>query len=408
MLYKTRNTNNNWNYFLLVNSVLLFCLSIVSNLMHAEGFQQFSLQATYLFQGSLQVLDLETFGLLDTTTNPSTGSTYWPLGLIPAVILLPFVYVASLFDVFFSQAFLVPILTIIAGFLVYQLARLLRFTKLNSIFLSIIFLFGTNLSLSVFIPQSWYFAHLISVVLCLLIILEKQLKNRPLVVGFLLACLLHTRYIAFLVMASFVFLSLLFGNKHKKKVTYQLSLSLPVVLSFTIFFTLNQIRFGNPFDTGYPKAQVEQDFLIQNRETYGYFSTRYLADNFYWYFLATPLPILNDQTQLLEFPYVKPSGMGISFFIVSPVFLLLIRSKIFMKKNTPILIPISLAIIILLLHYTPGYYTFGPRYLLDVLPLALLLLLQNLNDKDFGVKVKLLLIAGCWLNFYFIFTLYFL
>jgi hypothetical protein len=117
-------------------------------------------------------LDITSFPIAWNDASLFADKYYWPLGPFPSIILMPFVYIFNLFNLFFYQKFLqVPLLYIIF-YLCYNLARKLKYNKSDSVYLAIAFNFASVFIAIIQNSWSWQFAMVVSVFLIFLAITE--------------------------------------------------------------------------------------------------------------------------------------------------------------------------------------------------------------------------------------------
>jgi len=124
--------------------------------------QQFSLLAEAFNQGKLYFLDSNRFIEDSAFWN---GKFYWPLSPFPAVVLMPFVYLFSLFNSFFYQGYLQLILNTWVFYLVYKLAVKQGWNSRDGFFLAFAFMFASVYQILAIMSWSWYFVQ----VLCTLL-----------------------------------------------------------------------------------------------------------------------------------------------------------------------------------------------------------------------------------------------
>jgi hypothetical protein len=390
--------------------ILLVMVALSYNISKSTLFQQFSLQAEYLIDGRLEV-DIYEFELHDTSYSTYTEQYYWPLGILPAVILIPFVWIKDLIGIpgIFSQVWLQIPITMATFVLAYRLALKYRFSFRDSLILAIAFCFGSIFCIASLNPYSWYYAQGVAVCLLLFAVYEYHHQKRYWVIGVVMALLLQTRYMSALCLGFFV-LEIIFNSKNNLagKLRNLTILIFPVLLSFSFLLYLNYIRFGDIFDTGYQYANVGASFLLETREQMGYFNLAFIPRNFYYYFIKFLQPVVDPITQHFVSPFFTVDEAGLGFFFVSPIFANIVLNLKFSRETVNYWL-ISMAILLILLaHYTTGYTTYGPRYMLDFFPLLYILLLRSFKDNRLkpihcfiifaSAFLNLLLINGIFLN----------
>lgn len=384
---------------LLVLSVLLFSYLIVSNIKETRH-QQYVIQAESLLQGKLELNRLDRFGgEIDTVL--VDGKYYWPLGVFPAIVLAPFSALANTIGA--GELTIGPInlmVNLLSLLLAFRIAKKNGFTSLDSYFLSIALLFGSVAVLPTFIPHSWYFAQSVAFFFTLLAI-DQFFSHRPryLLVGLSFGAIILTRVTAALPV--FFFIAHLFIFKRSNRLNAATKIILPLALATLIMLWLNQIRFGNPLDTGYAAALIAPEIQRTMREGYGLFAIENFFSNFYLYFLKPFDTVFEAGTYHLKPPFFQVNPIGLSFFIVSPIFarvLVKLKDVIKLRQNQIILVATIPVVLILLTYYASGFWTLGPRYLLDVLPFWYLLLMSTYKEKRLRTFDYVLILLSIGLN----------
>ncbi len=245
-----------------------------------------------MLQGKLYFLD-NSSPWSDATFH--NGQYYWPLRIFPAILLMPFSWVANnLFGIHFWQGYIHFPLIIAIFILVKKLARIYNFSSDDSYYLAFAFCFASVMQFVSFNPLSWYYSHAVAVFFTFLAIYEYKTKNRMWLIGLFMAFVFMTRYTAGITSIFFA-LSVVTKNINlSKKVNDLLQLFLPIALAGIFLLILNHVRFGNIFDNGYKSVNNalltdEQRFELLN---YGLFQLRNIPTNFYYYFIKTVDPIL--------------------------------------------------------------------------------------------------------------------
>lgn len=201
-------------------------------------------------------------------------------------------------------------------------------------------------------------------------------------VGILVSFVFATRFTAGFVI--FYFLFEVLGQtleSRKIKFTKIFNLIAPVVIAGILFLNYNLIRFDDPFDNGYLKSRIAPEFQEIARQKNGLFSVKNIPTNFYWYFLATPTPVLEEGTYILKPPYLKFNLIGLSFFIVSPIFIRIFLGTWETRRQKFLWITSLTILFINLSYFANGYEQMGPRYMLDILPIWFILLLTSFKDR---------------------------
>lgn len=361
-------TTNVWNWF---RAVLLFLLSIGLLFWFVRGNSW-------------------------SDTSPYDARYYWPLGPLPAVVLMPFEFVANAFGSFFYQGYLQPLLVFALLVIVYRIARVEGYEALDSAYLGFGFAFATAFLGVGMWPWSWYFSQVITCVLVFAAIAETIGKRRPWMLGVLFALVLATRVTAALGVLWCIGETLRTRDPWRKKLESLAVIAVPVVLVAGLLIAYNHARFDDAFDQGYAE-QIIPPHAAAGREV-GIFSPRHLPGNLYTLLLEGPILIRRDNVSMvLAFPYVIANPWGMSVWVTSPLFLYLLglrprdgTSRLLLLSSCVIAVPI-------LLYYGIGYRQFGYRYSLDFLPFLYYLLLRNYHQQrghlTGGFKAVILLSA---------------
>ena len=143
-----------------------------------------------------------------------------------------------------------------------------------------------------------------------------------------------------------------------------LGLAVPALL----FAAYNVARFGSPFDTGYaPIPSGDAGLLVTDEPwfNHGLLSPLYIPRQLYAIFIQGP--VLVDM-----FPYLKPSFTGLSLTLSAPFLFWAVKAR------APLVavswLSIGLVLLPDLMHGSWGFAQFGYRFILDAVPLLLLLL----------------------------------
>ncbi len=352
-------------------------------------------QAEALLDGSLAV-SADRFMHLDIVYTDN-GEAYWPLGIFPALAVVPFVALAQMLDIPLYQGFLLPFITLWVFALAFALARKWHYRVLDSLLLSSVFCLGSGYILLAFEPWTWYFNQSIGVLLLLLALNEWYGRRRLWLIGTFMALLLHTRYISALAIGFFC-LEIFFESKPlRERIQMMVQLLTPFAVAVVLVFALNFIRFDNILDTGYSRSETEHTMKVA-REEYGFFGPRNIGNNLYWYFVAPPFPVVDEKTLHLVYPYIDISKNGYGFFYLSPFFLAIFFYFVWDRRTWSLWVTSIGILFILLTHFTTGYFTFGPRYMMDLFPLLYTLLLISLPYSKLSHRQMIFITCSILLN----------
>jgi len=361
--------------------------------------QQFSLLAQSFLHGRLDLIEPPNNGGWDDTT-PVGDRHYWPLGPLPAVLLIPFQFLAGLFGKTFFQGYLQIALVIAVFALAFRIGRRIGYDQTDSFYIAFGFCFATAfLGVAVW-PWSWYFSQVITCAVLLVAILEITGKARPLVIGSLFAICLATRATAALGLLWFIGETLSSANRSLQQKLRAIGMAiLPGAIVLLLLLIYNYARFGNPFDQGYA-GQIIPEAAAKARSI-GLFSLQHVPANLYALFLASPVPIFRaDGAPVLTFPFFAANPWGMSLFVTAPWLVVVFFGLHYRDARSRwIFLTVCVIALPLLFYYAVGYRQFGYRYSLDFLPLLLYLLFRNYHAQRGALSLALklvFLVSALW------------
>ncbi len=323
------------------------------------------------------------------------GKYYWPQGPFPSVILIPF---QVIFGSLFNQTLMQPILVLALSYILYKLARIKKFTSIDSLKLVYVFLFGSIVFGIIINPCYSHYAHILTMTLLAYLLLELENKQRWLIMGLLSAFVIATRPTAGFIIPVILFYILRLNKNPTKKYYHLILFILPILSAISLLLWFNQVRFQNPFETGYAVNNVG-DYLNSLRQK-GVFNFEYIPTNFYYYFLSSVQPVFRKTTHLV-FPYFAYNPVGSSFILFSPFFLYAFRS---LKRKGALIkaywITIFITLLVLLSYYSSGWFQFGPRFTSDFMPILYLLTLYGLQSSRLSSMQTVLILLSSLVNAY--------
>jgi hypothetical protein len=164
-----------------------------------------------------------------------------------------------------------------------------------------------------------------------------------------------------------------------------LLLAVGVAPSIAFYFWYNDVRFGSPLESGYQLATLPA-WLASLRDQ-GLFSLSHLARNWDYFMLDLP-------TQIPNFPWFRPDGMGMSILVTSPGLLMAFRANWRNRLSWALAIAFVLVMVPNLLYYGGGWLQYGFRYALDAIPFAIALCAIALTRNRAGLIWWLVLAFG--------------
>jgi hypothetical protein len=151
----------------------------------------------------------------------------------------------------------------------------------------------------------------------------------------------------------------------------------------------NLARFGSPVDFGYTRIPgvLEEPWYAQ-----GILSVEYIPRHLHLIFMR-------GFDYVDAFPWFRPNWSGASLVLTTPILLWLVKAR----SATPLIaygwIAVALGLLPDLLHGAPGFAQFGYRFILDVLPIMLLMLGWIFRDR-IGLEARIAIAIGIVVNAY--------
>lgn len=325
--------------------------------------------------------------------SPFNGKIYMYWGPPPVILILPFI---SLFGLNFSDTLYTAIISSFAPLIFYFILEeldklgLTNISNYKKLILTFFLAFGTSAFILSVNGGVWFTSQAISILyifIAILFLLKfKRIKRLIFMIMatiFLdLAIWSRTSLIFYL---PFFLINILTVKNLKTSLLLFLLIGLFFFISYS---TYNYLRFGDILETGFSFNQGVRE-VKENGSKYGVINQKFIPRNLYYMFLN--FPRLNS-----DFPYLQFDYWGNSIFSTSPLFLILIiilKKKYWQKPlllfNGSTILSIIATISLLLVYFNTGYLQFGSRYLMDIVPLLLILLAQVAHDIN--IKIILLL-----------------
>ena len=327
---------------------------------------------------------------------------YVPFAPFPAVALMPIVALVGPVTADQLESGINAVLAAAGvGMCWWLLARIGVARLMDRLWLTVLFGFSTQILWVTTRGGVWHTGHLIATILTLACLIELFGRQRPWLVGLLAgAAFLSRAPLAFAV----PFYALLLqprsvdqvGDGAVARVTRADGwirwrawglLGLGVLPSIAAFFWYNEVRFGNPLESGYALATLPP--FLEAQRAKGLFSLAHLPMNLDYFLLHLPRPIP-------EPPFFKPDGLGMSVLITSPGLLFATQSD-WRRPRTWWLLGAAVAVLIpTLLYYGGGWLQYGYRYFLDSVPFIMALCgLAAVQRGSVGTGWRLLIVLGC-------------
>jgi hypothetical protein len=323
------------------------------------------------------------------------GQHYWPLGPLPAFILMPFV---AVFGMAVRQGYLLFMFNILNLFLLYKVAWKITQNHVTSLWLSVAYVFATAYLFIALVPGSWFFAHAIVTSFLLLAIYEFFYEKRWWLIGLYIALGLATRVDVVFAAVFFVF-SIVLDEENKARKMRELSwFSLPIAMSIVLLMIYNYLRFRNIFETGYGSPILYDEQATANRG-YGIWSLIHFPANLYYFFLKGPSGVFIPGTKVLTYPYLRTDGWGMSIIFTSPIFFWILKAPL---KKTAVWLSLLTSLLMLIFflgYYAIGFFQYGYRYALDFYPF-LFVAVAYAAKSEFSLPMKVITLSSFLFNYY--------
>ncbi len=365
-------------------------------------YNYFSFLAEAFLHGSLAFISTPPY-LHDLTSFGGKIYIYW--GPAPVFLILPFVL---LYGKEISDAFYTSIIASFNPLILYlilsqiQKLKLIRASSYQKIILCVFFAFGTvHFYLSIF-GTVWFTSQVISTfylligLFCITRFSESRSLKTLILSALFFGLAVNSRSTLIFYLPLFLFFyitSYINSNNSLKKKLYLLIFFIIGAIIFSLNTYYNYLRFGSFFENGY-KFQNYAAHFAEDKEKYGFFNIAYIPRNFYYMFIH--LPTFINKPPFFSF---DTEGNGVLF--TSPLFLiliLLIKRKYWQNTklklfNLSILVGIFLIMLFLLNFWGTGWVQFGYRYLLDSIPLLIVLLAEVINEAPTILSIALLIFS---------------
>jgi hypothetical protein len=229
----------------------------------------------------------------------------------------------------------------------------------------------------------WMFAHVSAVFFLMAALVETTGKNRPWLVGLLVGMAGLSRLPIFLSFPFFAY-TVSRGISDRGRIIRRLVLlgsTLAVMGGLYLLYTYGE--YGT-LSLGYEKG----DFVNGSLFSKGLFSISYIPRQINAILFQGP--VFSD-----NFPFFKPSSMGLGLFFTTPVLIYMFRAHLKDKMTLAAVGGIVLTLIPILTYGATGFSQFGYRFSLDILPFMILLLASGMNYQLNKFKVTIIILCCC-------------
>jgi hypothetical protein len=315
-----------------------------------------------------------------TTTNDIVtidGRHYPAMSLLPTVPYLALVPFEVLWP--FSRWIVSAVIGILAAWLALPVARRYGPGGNATYWLAALGAFGTMLFTLAIEGDFYYLAHLESVLLVFVALIEWHDRRRPWVLGLMVGLAMLARP-TLLLMA--VPLGILLLIEARDRVRVAIGFGLPIVGALAVTAAFDFVRFGSPLETGYGIAWIAPP--LEALRSQGLFSIVHVPTNLAL-FIGGGFGIRG------AFPWLVPSSEGQSILLTTPALLIAVNAGLRDRQNLMLWGAAILTAIPVFLYYGGGGgATYGYRYAMDFVPFLFVLVAIALKER-FGNLEKVLI-----------------
>ncbi len=305
------------------------------------------------------------------------GRDYQLHPLLPAFLLVPAV---ALWGMDTSQTIFSIIMGAIDAALAWRLVGEVRLSVNARLWLTFFFGAGTIVWSETVNGSSWAVSMVVAVALTLLALSELFDRARPGVIGAAAGLAALARYDLAFVWPVWILLTY-----YKRRNLRELLWMAPgFALTTILYATLNEARFGSPFDRGV--------FIFAPEGTH-LFSSQYLPGNIFTLFFMSPS--VNG-----TFPYIHPQFGGQALVLTSPAFILALRPSFRRLVPAALLVAALIAITPGLFYFTNGFSQFGTRHYIHAFPFLFALMALGLPTENVDQLTRILIAISVFLIAY--------
>jgi hypothetical protein len=320
------------------------------------------------------------------------GGWYSPFPPMPAVVLVPFV---AIFGPGFDQGIATALFGGASVALVWLLLRRSGVAPVPAKWLTAALAVGSVHWWAAGTGTVWLHAQVVAVFFSLLALNLAIRRRWPLVAGLFLGCAAASRLPVGLTLPLYLalYLRLPFPPNLRRlepaHLRSGLSLLAGVAVPALLVAAYNLARFGSPFQFGY---ELIPGVLDEPWYAQGLLSIDYVPRHLHVMFMR-------GFDFVDAFPWFRPNWSGASLLLTTPILLWLVKAR----SRAPLIaygwIAIVLCLIPDVLHGAPGFAQLGYRFILDVLPIILLMLGWVFRDR-ISVEARAAILIGIAVNAY--------
>lgn len=359
-------------------TVLVFYTHIASWLgwIHRGEYERWNVLAAQFLQGKLYVPLPSTEHLTHDLTF-YRGNWYIPNPPLPAILLMPLALFIPANNIHMGDISIIfSAFNAVLIFLILEQLHIRKWADISTskaLWFTILFAFGTNHLWVGINGGVWFFSQIVTVTFLGISIYAALKGLTPWIIGLCIGLAITSRPNSLMTWPLVFAIFMQFYNDNRGKFDFRNALNwsiksaVPIGIAIAGLLFYNYIRFDNLFDFGYTTINGA-DEIVNNAQTYGLFSTKYLAHNLHIMFLN--LPTINWDSSWL----IVPDRRGISIFLSTPMLIYLIRKYEIKWWIVGAWVAIFFNTIMLVTYHNTGSAQFGYRYILDmIIPIMMLL-----------------------------------
>ena len=298
----------------------------------------------------------------------------------PVVFILPWVAIWGLGT---NQAIISIIVGAAAIGLLWVALKQLGWSLRCRMAMTALVALGTNFWWVSATGSVWMFAHVSAVFFLMAALIETTGKNRPWLVGLLVGLAGLSRLPVFLTFPFFAY-TVCRGMNDRGRIIRRLMIlgsTLGVMGGLYLLYTYGE--YGT-LSLGYEKGDFVNGALFSK----GLFSISYIPRQINAILFQGPT--FSD-----NFPFFRPSSMGLGLFFTTPALLYMFRAHLKDKLILAALGGSALTLIPILTYGATGFSQFGYRFSLDILPFMILLAASGMNYRLNKFKVAIIVLCCC-------------
>lgn len=376
ILLKNKAIVNKWFQAACI-AILVFVIYFVTS-KGSTPYDHYVRLADAFLHGRLYLVDAPSW--LELARVGDKGFLMEPPG--PTLFLLPWVAIWGLST---NQVIVTMIVGAGAVGLFWVAATQLRWSLHFKVAMTLLVALGTNFWWAATDGSVWTLAHVSAVFFLMAALVETTGKNRPWLVGLFLGLAGLSRLPTFLAFPFFAYTIARGAGDRRVIIRRLVVFGLPLIAMGVVYLLYTYGQYGS-FALGYYRGE----YLSGPWYSEGLFDISYIPRQINAIFFSVPKH--TDQ-----FPYFKPSFIGLGLFFTTPALLYMFRARLKESLALAALIGLLLTSIPLMTVAVTGWAQFGYRFSLDLLPFMVILVASGMHHRLDRLKIAVILLC-CAIN----------